>query len=411
LSERIFLSGASLVLPGRIASGLTLVIEAGRVVDMTSAPVKGGPGGVHFHLPGHVVMPGFIDVHVHGLAGHDVLDGAEAMAAMAAGLPRHGVTAFCPTSIACSPDVLDGFLDNVSSLRRLRRPVDARVIGAHVESNFINTEYRGAQPAACLRTADGSASNPLGAEGEFTGADILAVIDGHRPDIGVVTLAPEVPGALALTRRLASGGTRVSLGHSAATLEIAEEAIAAGARHATHLFNRMPPMTHRAPGLAGAVLASDAIAAELICDGHHVHAAFLQMAIAAKGVGHVMAITDGTAGAGLPKGSRTRLGGQTITVGDVARLDDGTSAGSVATMDGVLRYLIGPCGVSLTDAAQICATTPARELGLVGYGAIAPGATADLVVLDPGLAVVQTWIAGVLAWCGTSIGPESSPSS
>ena len=411
MSERIFLSGASLVLPGRITSGHTLVLEAGRIVDMVAGPSAGGPTDVHFDLPGHFVLPGFIDVHVHGLAGHDVLDGAEAMATMAASLPRFGVTAFCPTSLACSPDVLDGFLDTVSGLRRLRRPVDARVIGAHVESNFISHEYRGAQPATCLRTADAAAPAPEGAEGTFTGADIISVLDRHRPDVGVVTLAPEVPGALALTRRLASGGTRVSVGHSAATFEIGLEAIAAGARHATHLFNRMPPMTHHAPGLAGAVLAHDAIAAELICDGNHVHPAFLQMAIAAKGVAHVMAITDGTAGSGLPRGSRTRLGGRSITVGDIARLDDGTAAGSVATMDGVLRYLVGPCGIDICDAAQLCATTPARELGLVGYGAIAPGGTADLVVLDASLTVVQTWIGGVLAWAGTSTAPESSSSS
>lgn len=411
MSERIFLSGASLVLPGRIVSGHTLVLEAGRIADLVASPSAGGRTDVHFHLPGHYVLPGFIDVHVHGLAGHDVLDSAEAMATVAASLPRFGVTAFCPTSLACSPDVLDGFLDTVSGLRRLRRPVDARVVGAHVESNFINPEYRGAQPAACLRSADAADASADAAQGTFTGADIIAVLDRHRPDVGVVTLAPEVPGALALTRRLSSGGTRVSLGHSAATFEIANEAIAAGARHATHLFNRMPPMTHYEPGLAGAVLASDAIAAELICDGSHVHPAFLQLAVAAKGVAHVMAITDGTAGSGLPRGSRARLGGQSITVGDVARLDDGTTAGSVATMDGVLRYLVGPCGLDICDAAQLCATTPARELGLIGYGAISQGATADLAVLDAGLNVVQTWIGGVLAWCGTSIGPESSPSS
>ncbi|HEX5068920.1 MAG TPA: amidohydrolase family protein [Vicinamibacterales bacterium] len=411
MSERIFLSGASLVLPGRIVSDHTLVIEAGRIIDMVASPSAGGRTDVHFHLPAHYVLPGFIDVHVHGLEGHDVLDSAEGMATVAAALPRFGVTAFCPTSLACSPDVLDGFLDTVSGLRRLRRPVDARVIGAHVESNFISAQYRGAQPAACLRAADAAAPPPEGAEGSFTGADVIAVLDRHRPDVGVVTLAPEVPGALALTRRLASGGTRVSLGHSAATFEIANDAISAGARHATHLFNRMPPMTHYAPGLAGAVLATDAVAAELICDGSHVHPAFVQMAIAAKGVSHIMAITDGTAGSGLPRGSRARIGGQSITVGDVARLDDGTTAGSVATMDSVLRYLTGPCGLDLCDAAQLCATTPARELGLIGYGAIAAGGTADLVVLDAGLNVVQTWIGGALAWAGTSVGPESSPSS
>jgi N-acetylglucosamine-6-phosphate deacetylase len=288
------------------------------------------------------------------------------------------------------------------------------VLGAHLESNFINPEYRGAQPALCLRVPDDAAPDDRHArdagDAGFSAADIIAVLDEHRPDIGIVTLAPELPGGVALTERLARSGMRVSLGHSAASFELAEEAIAAGARHATHLFNRMPPMTHRKPGLAGAVLASEAVAAELICDGQHVHPSFLQMAIAAKGVSRVMAITDGTAGSGLPFGSRTRLGDQRITVAEVARLDDGTSAGSVATMDSVLRYLVGNCGIDICDAAQLCATTPARELGLVGHGAIARGAAADLVVLDARLGVAQTWIGGVLAWCGTSAGPEPSPS-
>lgn len=411
MSDRVFLSGASLVMPGRITTGHTLVLEGGRIVDLVADPRRGTPSDVHFHVPGHFVMPGFIDVHVHGIGGHDVQDGAEGLAAVAALLPRHGVTAFCPTSIACPPDVLSGFLSNVQALRTFRRPVDARVLGAHIESNFINTEYRGAQPAACLRVPDAAAADPPGASGDFSAADVTAVLDLHRPDVGIFTLAPELPGGLALIRRFSGSGVRVSLGHSAANFDIAEEAIAAGACHATHLFNRMPPMTHRDPGLAGAILASDAVAAELIADGHHVHPAFLQMAIAAKGVAHVMAITDGTAGAGLPLGSRTRLGGRAITVADVARLDDGTSAGSVATMDAVFRHLVGVCGIDICDAAQLCATTPARELGLVGFGAIAPGAAADLVVLDANLNVAQTWIAGVLAWCGTSTHPEPSSSS
>ncbi len=327
---------------------------------------------------------------------------------MAALLPRHGVTAFCPTSVACPPDVLSAFLGTVGDLRAARRPVDARVLGAHLESNFINPEYRGAQPLSCLRVPDPAAPRPGAPAGEFSAADIMAVLDRHRPDVGIVTLAPELPGGLDLTRQLVEAGVRVSLGHSAATFDEADNAIAAGACHATHLFNRMPPMTHREPGVAGAVLACDAVAAELICDGHHVHQAFLHMTIAAKGVSRVMAITDGTAGSGLPAGTRTRLGGQTITVANVARLDDGTVAGSVATMDAVLQYLVGRCGVDICDAAQLCATTPARELGLVGHGAIAPGAVADLVVLDVRLGVAQTWIGGVLAWCGTSGGPKPS---
>jgi N-acetylglucosamine-6-phosphate deacetylase len=216
-----------------------------------------------------------------------------------------------------------------------------------------------------------------------------------------VTLAPELDGGLDLIRWLVARGHRASLGHSAATYDEALAAIAAGARHATHLFNRMPPMTHRAPGLAGAVLAHDEVAAEIVCDGHHVHPAMMRVAIAAKTTSRIMAITDGTAGSGLPAGSRTRLGSQRITVAEVARLDDGTMAGSVLTMDRALACLVTQCGLDLVQAAQMCATTPAREMGMHGFGLLAPGAMADFVVLDQRLDVVETWVGGVRVF-GTS---------
>lgn len=411
MGERVFLSGASLVLPERIAGGRALVLQGGRIVDL--APVAAAAPAttdVRFDLPGHFILPGFIDVHLHGLEGFDVLDGAEGLARVAAGLPRYGVTAFCPTSVACPPEALSTLLGNVSAIRRARRPIDARVLPAHLESNFINPEYRGAQPADCIRRPDASAV-PNVDESAFSANEILRIIDKHRPDVGILTLAPELPGALPLVRSLTTSGVRVSLGHSAATYDQAEAAIEAGACHATHLFNRMPPMTHRAPGLAGAVLTRDSVAAEVIGDGHHVHPSFVQLALGAKGVSRVMAITDSTAGAGLPVGSRATLGGRRITVSDVARLDDGTTAGSVATMDAVFRFLVARCGIDMCIAAQLCSTTAARELRLVGHGAITPGAVADLVVLDNNLRVVQTWIGGVLAWCGTSAPPASSPSS
>lgn len=401
MSERVFLTGASLVLPDRIVTGRTLVIEDGRIADLIDRPGVAAPSDVRVDLTGHFIAPGFVDVHVHGVAGHDVLDGAAALAQVAARLPQYGVTAFCPTSVACPPDQLAAFLAAVGAHRAARRPVDARVLGAHLESNFINPAFAGAQPMTCLRLPpDARAASPAG-DGAFSASDILSVVMAHRPDVGIFTMAPELPGGQDLTRHLVGAGLRVSIGHTGATFEQADDAIAAGVCHATHLFNRMPAMTHREPGAAGAVLASDAVAAELIPDGHHVHRAVLRMAIAAKGVSRVMAITDGTAGSGLPAGSRTQLGGRAITVGDVARLDDGTWAGSVATMDGAFRYLVGRCGIDICDAAQLCATTPARELGLAGHGVIAIGAAADLVVLDARLGVSHTWIGGVLAWCAS----------
>ena len=406
----IVLSGASLVLPDRVLSPGTLVIEDGRIAEIRSDAPGGGHAAFAFH--GHYIVPGFIDVHVHGVDGVDALDvrpGGDAVSAIAARLPRYGVTAFCPTTVACAPEALRRVLDQVRSAREAPAPRSARVLPAHLESNFISPEYAGAQPPGCLRSprsalaahgpAAGERSVSVRGERDFTAADILAEIERAAPDVGIVTLASELDGGLDLIRWLASRGHRVSLGHSGATYEEALEAIAAGARHATHLFNRMPPLGHREPGLAGAVLQTDEVAAEIICDGVHVHPALVRTAIAAKRTSRILAITDATAVAGLPIGSRAMLGGQPITAGErSALLPDGTIAGSVLTMDRAFQALIGRVGLSPVDAATICATTPARELGLVGHGLLAPEAVADLVVLDANFTVVQTYLAGQLVY-------------
>jgi N-acetylglucosamine-6-phosphate deacetylase len=170
----------------------------------------------------------------------------------------------------------------------------------------------------------------------------------------------------------------------------------------------MPPLGHRAPGLAGAVLQTDEVAAEIICDGVHVHPALIRTAIAAKRPSRIFAITDATAAAGLPLGSRAMLGGQPITAGEhTALLPDGTIAGSILTMDRAFQFLVGQVGLSLVDAATICATTPARELGLAGHGLLAPEAVADLVVLDANFSVVQTYVAGQLVYTRNNAGPAS----
>ncbi len=420
----IVLSGATLVLPDRILSPGTLVIDNGRIVEIRSDAPASGHAESPFAFHGHYIVPGFIDVHVHGVEGIDSLDvrpDGDAVAAIAERLPRRGVTAFCPTTVACTPEALRGVLDQVRRARESPAPRAARVLPAHLESNFINPEYAGAQPSVCLRSpraafdpgrAGGSGgSGRSGGSGgdrsaslsgerrDFTASDILAEIERAAPDVGIVTLAPELDGGLDLVRWLAARGHRVSLGHSAATYDEAMAAIAAGARHATHLFNRMPPLGHRAPGLAGAVLQTGEVAAEIICDGHHVHPALIRTAIAAKKASRVFAITDATAAAGLPVGGRAQLGGQPITAGEsTALMADGTIAGSITTMDRVFQTLVGRVGLSLTDAVTVCATTPARELGLVGHGVLAPDTVADLVVLDSRFTVVQTYIGGQLVY-------------
>ena len=411
----IVLSGASLILPDRVLSPGTLVIEDGRIAQIRSDAPSGGHAAFAFH--GHYIVPGFIDVHVHGVDGVDTLDprpDRDAVATIAARLPRYGVTAFCPTTVACGPEALRGVLDQVRRARETPAARSARVLPAHLESNFINPEYRGAQPSGCLRSpraalgAGGPARSGGSGGPAFTAADILAEIERAAPDVGIVTLASELDGGLDLVRWLASRGHRVSLGHSGATYDEALAAIAAGARHATHLFNRMPPLGHRAPGLVGAVLQTDEVAAEIICDGVHVHPALIRTALAAKRPSRIFAITDATAAAGLPLGSQAMLGGRPITAGEhTALLPDGTIAGSVLTMDRAFQTLVGRVGVALVDAATICATTPARELGLLGHGVLAPEAVADLVVLDANFSVVQTYLAGQLVYTRNNPAPTS----
>jgi len=391
----IVVSGGDLILPGRVISAGSLVIDAGRIVAVESRRID-PEGATVVDASDCFVAPGFIDVHVHGLHGHDTLDGEGAVARIAALLPRYGVTAFCPTTVACAPDDLRGVLHQVRQARVSPLTGSARVLPAHLESNFINPEYSGAQPAECLRTV----ADDLG-DGFYSRRDVLDVIAACRPDVGIVTMAPELPGGLDLVRTLTTAGHRVALGHSGADYDTAIAAIEAGARHATHLFNRMTPMSHRAPGLPGAVLAREDVTVELICDGYHVHPSMCRVAVAAKGPEGVMAITDATAGAGLPSGSVARLGGRTIQVrAQAAFLEDGTLAGSTLTMDRAFRNVVNDVGGSLVDAAMLCSTSPARALGLSGFGVLAEGCAADLTILDRAFRVVRTLIAGHEVWAG-----------
>lgn len=392
----IAIAAASIVLPHRQTGAATLLIAHGRIVDILEG--QPAPSGAEVHgLHECLLVPGFIDVHVHGMQGSDVLDDAEAVRRVAATLPQSGVTAFCPTSIACAPDALQQLLGAVRRARRSPQPGAARVLPAHLESNFINPAWNGAQPTACLRlppSPHAVASSP----GDYSGDDVLRVIEAHHDAVAIVTVAPELPGGLVLIQRLRDLGIIVSIGHSGATFDEACRAIDAGVTHATHLFNRMTPLTHRDPGVVGAVLSSPQVRAEIIADGHHVHPAVMRLAISAKGIAGVMAITDGTAGSGLPVGTQTILGGQRVTVTDRwAALDDGTLAGSVSTMAQVWKVLTGPVGLSPVDAARACATTPAEQLRLTDQGRLVPGALADIVAIGPDGRVRQTWIDGVAA--------------
>jgi N-acetylglucosamine-6-phosphate deacetylase len=385
----IVLAGADLVLADRVQRGGSIVIDGGRIVALETG-TSDSPADERVDHRGRYVVPGFIDIHVHGVDGHDTLGHDDDVAAMARRLPRYGVTAFCPTTVACAPATLRGLLAQVAHARRHPDLHAARVLPAHLESNFISAEYRGAQPMTCLRCPDAVVP-----DGTFSGLDILHVMTTHAAAVGIVTLAPEVPGVLDVIPGLVAAGHRVSLGHSGATYDVALAAIEAGARHVTHLFNRMSPMDHRAPGLVGAALSRDEVTVEIIGDGQHVHPAAWRAALAAKSPAGVAAISDGTSLSGTAAVGEGALGGRRVrAVNGVARLDDGTMAGSIATMDVVFRTLVTRMGLSLPVAAAVCASTPARAIGETATGSLTIGSRADLVVLDAHLHVVETWVGG-----------------
>lgn len=344
----------------------TLVVEDGRVASFREGPA-----------PARLLLPGFVDLHVHGGGGADVMDGPEGVRAVAAFHARRGTTALCPTTVTRPLEELRRFVASVAALAGAPVVEGARLAGVHLEGPFINEARRGAQPP-------------------FTRAvdlrELEALVDAGP--VAAVTLAPELPGALEAVRWLAARGVRASLGHSDCTFDQARAAFAAGARGATHLFNAMSGLDHKRPGLAAAALEAEGAVLELILDGHHVHAALARLALRAAR-GRIALVTDAIRAAGQGDGE-SELGGQRVVVqGGRAALADGTLAGSVLTLDRALRLAVD-LGESITQVSRMLSRNPADALGRADLGRLDAGACADVVELDAEtLAVTRVWIGGV----------------
>ena len=331
-----------------------------------------------------LILPGFIDVHVHGGGGGDAMDGPEGVRTMTAFHGRHGTTTIFPTTIT-NPfervlEALRGIREVMGERETDGAPPRADIAGAHLEGPFISPDRLGAQPPYAVRA---------------TPERVDAVLE---PDVvRLVTLAPEIDGASVAASRFATAGTRVSVGHTRATYEGVAEllervASAGGTAGFTHLYNAMGGLEGRVPGIVGAALASGKAWAELILDLHHVHPASARAAWAAKGE-KLLLVTDAIRAAGLPEGE-TELGGQPVTVsGGAARLADGTLAGSVLTLDAAVRNSVA-IGMSLDRASWAASGAPAAYMGLRDRGTLTEGLRADLVLLDAELSVQAVYVAG-----------------
>jgi N-acetylglucosamine-6-phosphate deacetylase len=325
---------------------------------------------------GEVIAPGFIDLQVNGFDGHDAAAGADAIASISEALPASGVTAFLPTLISSPVEACAAFVAAVGAAAESR---GARVLGAHVEGPFINPSFQGAHLRDHL-------SDPT--------PDKIDLFVGARPRM--VTLAPELPGALAAIERLHSAGIVVSAGHTGADFELGRRAIDAGIRFGTHIYSAMPPVHHRNPGIALALLLDRRVTVGLIADGVHVHPAVCEQLIRIKGTSRVALTTDQTSAAGSPAGTYSLSGRSVVSDGRVVRLDDGTLAGSAAKMEELVRLMAGLPGMTASRAVELATGVPADVLGEGRLGRIREGGCSDLVVLDGDLRVRLTMVRGVV---------------
>jgi N-acetylglucosamine-6-phosphate deacetylase len=361
-----------LLLPSGLEAG-ALVIEGGRIREvLRTGPAGGLPTRVR-EAP--IVAPGLVDLQVNGGFGVEVGADPAAIRHLAAKLPSTGVTAWLPTVVSSPPSFYPSVYEAFDAARH---SPGAQPLGLHLEGPYLSPERAGAHRRGVIEQAPD---------------DLMCeLLDGDA--LRLMTLAPERPGALERIRRLCERGVVASLGHTNATYETFKSGIDAGATMATHLYNAMSPLGHRAPGAIGAALLDPRITCGIIADGVHCHAATLELARRLKGVERMVLVTDAIAAAGMAPG-RYQLDGQpVISDGVSARLEDGTLAGSVLTLDQAVRNLVQLAWASTAEALRMASETPAHLIGLTRKGRLEVGYDADVVLLDEALQVQATYVGG-----------------
>src|SRR5271169_410048 len=357
-----------------------IVIQGGKISAIGQRGKVDLPRGAREINAGRrTVAPGFVDVHIHGAGGHDVMEGTrEALEIITATVATHGTTSLVATTVTASEketrDSVAGIAHFILSTSEYpARELSAEILGIHFEGPFISPARRGVHPAKWIVPP----SREL----------LSLLLREARGTAQILTLAPELPGALELIAAARKAGVVVSLGHTDATYEQAQAAIAAGASHAAHVFNAMRPFSHRGTGVIGAVLTSAKVSAELIADGVHVDEAAMRMLVELKTPERVILVSDGISATGMPDG-KYQLGMFEVKVtGGVARNAEGKLAGSTLTLDRALRNIVA-LGVPLPAALRMVTANPARQIGLgARKGVLGPGADADLVFLDEKLEV------------------------
>lgn len=378
---RTAIVNARLVLAARTVEG-SLLLDGG-VIAAVHVGASAPTADVIVDARNRYVAPGFIDIHVHGGGGFDLMtEDPQQVRAYARWAVRNGVTGFLVSTSGPDHATIRRRLDALAPIAALPPPANsARMLGFHLEGPYINPARKGAFPPGWLR-----------APSVVEYGQLVAASGGW---VQQVTFAPELPDAEALARAIIASGATAAIGHTDATYEEARRAIGWGATHVTHCFNAMRPFAHRDPGVLAAVIADNRVTVELIGDGAHVDFAAARLLVRAKGAGRVALVTDGMPLAGTPdgegewEGTRIRVEG-----GKAIRVSDGTIIGGIITLDQAVRNAVAHLDVPAHHAVAMASTVPARVINRGDLGRLAPGCAADLVLLDEGLRVVETWVAG-----------------
>jgi N-acetylglucosamine-6-phosphate deacetylase len=381
------LTAATLFTPLERIEQPLLLLDDGAIVEVSARALREVPKQCRVVDFGDgILAPGFIDIHIHGGAGHDVMEfNPNALPAVERLLACHGVSSYFPTTVTAPVEstlaALQRLADAIEAADRDRGSCElrARPLGIHLEGPFISHARRGVHPPGNLLSP--------------TLALFERFWQAARGLIRVMTIAPELEGAQEVIAEAARRGVCVSLGHSDADLNTTRRAVAAGARHATHTFNAMRPLDHRDPGIVGVVLTDSRISADIIADGVHVDPAVVQIFLKAKGADAAVLITDAIAATGMPDG-RYRLGSLEVEARNGKCLVDGKLAGSVLTLEHAVRNVMQFARFELQQAVRLATLNPARVAGLTGRGELSAGAVADFVVLSPGGEVKNTIIRG-----------------
>jgi len=381
-----------LIHAGRALTPTTEINDAGILIRDDAIEAIGPRSGMtlpagaqEIVATGKTAIPGFVDVHIHGAGGHDVMEGTSAaLRSITRKVWEYGTTSLVATTVTASTDqtlrAVEGIAGYIAQQHETEEP-RAEILGIHFEGPFISKKRRGVHPAEWIQ--------------QPSAETLSRFLKAGAGNARILTIAPEVLGAAQCIDAARDAGLVVSMGHTDATYEQAREAVARGAQSATHVYNAMRPFSHRDPGVIGAVLTSPEVNAELIADGVHVEEAAMKLLLLAKGAAHVTLVSDGLSATGMPDGKYT-FGGFEVTVsGGVCRNAEGTLAGSTLTLDRALRNIVA-LGVLLPDAVRMLTLNPASLLGIeFKKGSLRVGADADILLLDEGLHLAGVWARGV----------------